>query len=150
MNAVQDAIVKEIEIKAPIDKVWDAITMPEHLGAWFGDSGATVDFRVGGEMALTWQEHGTGWAVIDAIEPKTRFVWRWARTSEKKPTPGDQTTVEFTLAESGDGTLLRVVESGFTSLAMDEATQAAARDENVGGWDWEIGELKDYVEADKV
>jgi uncharacterized protein YndB with AHSA1/START domain len=150
MNAVQDAIVKEIEIKAPIDKVWDAITMPEHLGAWFGDSGATVDLRVGGELSMTWKEHGTGWAVIDVIEPKTRFVWRWARSAEKKPTPGDQTTVEFTLQESGSGTLLRVVESGFTTLDMDETAQAAAREDNVGGWESETNELKDYVEAGKV
>ena len=147
MDTVQDQIVRDIEINAPITKVWQAVTQPEHLGTWFGDSGATVDFRVGGEMKLVWKEHGEALCLIEEIDEPYRFAWRWSIGSDDKPGIGNSTLIVFTLEEAGSVTKLRVVESGFTKLGIPAEDQAKHQADNTGGWHEEIAELKTYVES---
>jgi uncharacterized protein YndB with AHSA1/START domain len=145
MSTVQDQIIRDVEINAPIEKVWAAITQPEHLGAWFADSGATVDMRVGGDITLTWAEYPVQLGRIEAIEEPNRFAWWWSNI-DGSVAPGNATLVEFLLESSGSGTKLRVVESGFSKLAMTPEKQAERHGENTGGWLSEIDELKVYVE----
>ena len=56
----------------------------------------------------------------------------------RRPT-GPTTRVEFTLDDHPEGTRLRLVESGFASLA------AESRDRNSRGWDRELGDLVAYL-----
>ena len=143
-----DTIERETTIDAPVDRVWTLITEPEHLGRWFGDAGAEIDLRPGGAMLLRWSEYGEVHARVEAVEPPRRFAYRWAARNAE---PGDEldaansTRVEFTLSPQGDGTLLRVVETGFATLAIDEDARTKAHAGNVGGWQSEIGELADYA-----
>jgi hypothetical protein len=53
--------------------------------------------------------------------------------------------VEFTLEPAGDGTLLRVTETGFAQLPVDirEQTYESHRD----GWARELGELAEHLNA---
>jgi uncharacterized protein YndB with AHSA1/START domain len=145
MSAVQDQIVRDVEINAPIEKVWAAITQPEHLGTWFADTSATVDFRVGGDISLTWAEYPNQVARIEAIEEPNRFAWWWSNIDGSFAS-GNATLVEFLLESSGTITKLRVVESGFSKLDMTPEKQAERHAENTGGWQSEIDELKTYVE----
>ena len=100
---VPHEIAHEIVVAAPVDRVWAIITEPEHIQAWFAFDGATIDLRPGGELVMTWKEHGTYHARIERIEPPHRFAWRWARLPGEQPRPGDSTLVEFTLTPEGDG-----------------------------------------------
>ena len=71
-------------------------------------------------MVLRWAEHGASRGRVVAVEPPTRFAYRWAPFKDpggEEPVEGNSTLVEFTLQPEGDGTRLRVVESGFASLA---------------------------------
>ncbi len=54
-----DRIERDILINAPMARVWALITQAEHLGTWFGDAGAEIDLREGGELELRWEKHGT-------------------------------------------------------------------------------------------
>lgn len=141
-----EQIEREIHINAPAERVWAAITEAEHLGTWFGDAGATVDLRPGGEVTLTWAEHGTGYAVIEKLEPHSFFSWRWAGPAGGRPAPGNETLVEFTLSPSSAGTLLRVVESGFPALDLPSDESERYANGNVEGWRSELGELREYLE----
>jgi uncharacterized protein YndB with AHSA1/START domain len=141
-----EQISREILINAPAERVWAAVTEAEHLGTWFGDAGATVDLRPGGELTLTWEEHGTGYAVIEKVEPHTFFSWRWAGPRGGKPSPGNETRVEFTLTPSGSGTVLRVVESGFPALDLPDGEAEKYATGNVEGWHSELDELREYLE----
>ena len=76
---VTDQIERETVINAPVDPVWELITEAEHLGRWFGDAGAEIDLRPGGAMVLRWAEDGTSHGRVVAVEPRTRFSYRWAR-----------------------------------------------------------------------
>ena len=109
---VPDQIERETVIKAPVERVWELITEPEHLGRWFGDAGAEIDLRPGGAMVLRWTEYGTSRGRVVAVEPHTRFSYRWAPFKDpggEEPIEGNSTLVEFTLQAEGDATRLRVV-----------------------------------------
>jgi uncharacterized protein YndB with AHSA1/START domain len=144
----RDSIERETTIEAPVERVWELLTQASHVGRWFGDAGAEIDLREGGEMIVLWREHGSARARIEAVEPHTRFAYRWAPYKDPggdEPVEGNSTLVEFTLAPDGDGTRLRVVESGFAGLATSEEQRARNLASNTEGWAAELGELADYA-----
>jgi uncharacterized protein YndB with AHSA1/START domain len=140
-----DRIEREIVINAPQDRVWAALTEAEHVARWFGDA-AEVDLRPGGRMVFGWKEYGDHYARVERVEPPGFFSYRWGRASEAEPEAGNSTLVEFTLAPEGQGTRLRVVETGFAGLAASADEKDTAVRENIKGWRAELGELQDYVE----
>ena len=146
---VPDQIERDTIINAPVERVWALITEAEHLGRWFGDAGAEIDLRPGGAMDLRWSEYGTSRGRVVAVEPRTRFSYRWAPFREpggEEPVEGNSTLVEFTLQPDGDATRLRVVESGFASLATSAEQRAKNFNGNSEGWAHETGELREYAE----
>jgi uncharacterized protein YndB with AHSA1/START domain len=146
---VPDQIERETVINAPVERVWKLITEAEHLGRWFGDAGAEIDLRPGGAMVLRWAEHGTSHGEVVRVEAPSRFAFRWAPFKDpagEEPAEGNSTLVEFTLEADGDATRLRVVETGFASLAASDEQRAKNRESNTEGWRFEIGELSEYAE----
>jgi len=146
---VPDRIERETFIKAPIERVWALITEAQHLGRWFGDAGAEIDLRPGGAMVVRWAEHGASRGRVVAVEPHTRFSYRWAPFKDpggEEPDEGNSTLVEFTLRPEGDATRLRVVESDFASLATSEEQRARNHEGNTEGWEHETDELRAYAE----
>jgi uncharacterized protein YndB with AHSA1/START domain len=147
---MSDTIEREITIAAPVERVWDLITQPEHVGTWFGDAGAEIDLRPGGALTLRWEEYGTIHGRIERVEPMTLFSYRWAPYKDpggSEPVDGNSTLIEFMLSESGEGTRLRVVESGFSSLATTPARQEELRQGNAEGWGIELGHLEEHARA---
>lgn len=142
-------IERETVIAAPVERVWALLTEAEHIGRWFSDAGAEVDLRPGGGLVLRWSEHGTGRARIVDVEPHRRFSYRWAPIREhwgEEPTEGNSTLVEFTLAAEGDGTRLRVVESGFEALAATAEQRRRSFEDNTEGWEAQLGNVGRYAE----
>ena len=150
---VPDKIERETFIAAPVERVWALITEAEHLGRWFGDAGAEIDLRPGGAMVMRWDEHGTSRGRVVEVAPHTRFSYRWAPFKDPggdEPVEGNSTLVEFTLAPEGDGTRLRVVESGFAALDTSDEQRAENHKGNTAGWEYETGELRAYAEKVSV
>jgi uncharacterized protein YndB with AHSA1/START domain len=146
---VPDRIEREILIDAPLDVVWSVITEPEHVSAWFSDS-AAIDLRPGGELILTWEQHPSVHWRVETVEPPHFVSFRWLRALHEQPTgvappAGSSTLVEFSLAPEGEGTRLRVVESGFRQLLGSEEENAKDAEEHRHGWELELGELREYV-----
>ena len=139
---VPDSIERELILPVPPARVWTALTQADQLSAWFGTQ-ATVDLRPGGELVFTWDgstgPRGSGRGVIEAIEPPTRFVFRWQSVADHVP----MTRVEFTLEPHPEGTRLRLVESGFASLPPE--LRGRAHRDNTEGWQRELGELTQYL-----
>ena len=141
----RDRIEREIVIEAPRERVWAVLTQPEHIAQWFGDT-AEMDLRAGGKAAFGWTEHGRHEAVVERVDPPGFFSYRWARGTDTAPTAGEATLVEFTLSAHENGTLLRVVETGFDSLNLTDDERGEASEQNTQGWISELGELKEYAE----
>ncbi|HEY5267038.1 MAG TPA: SRPBCC family protein [Acidimicrobiales bacterium] len=147
-----DRIEREIAIEAPIERVWAALTQPASVSAWFCNGEAvTIDLRVGGVMTLDIGEHGYFKTAIVTLDPPNVFSYRWASAYPGElATEENSTLVEFSLTSTLEGTLLRVVESGFDSLDIPEDRVAHAGYENHSqGWPSVIGELAKYVVANK-
>ena len=146
---IPDQIERETVIDAPVERVWQLITEAEHLGRWFGDAGAEIDLRPGGAMVMRWSEHGTSHGRVVAVEPGSRFAYRWAPFTDpggEEPVDGNSTLVEFTLQAERDATRVRVVESGFSSLATSDEQRAKNLSGNTEGWKQETDELREYAE----
>jgi uncharacterized protein YndB with AHSA1/START domain len=142
-----NTIEREIEIAAPIERVWSLITQPEHLGTWFGDAGADIDLRPGGALEVRSQSH-TVTGQVAVVEPTSRFAFRWAQLdtpAEVELEDGNSTLVEFSLFSAGDRTRVRVVESGFDLLALPDENRAGLLKGHTEGWDIEVVELQTYA-----
>jgi uncharacterized protein YndB with AHSA1/START domain len=139
---MNDTIEREILIAAPIERVWDVVTRPEHIGRWFGDAGAEQD---GDVIRVRWEDNEAELRIVRSDAPHA-FAWRWDTNIKGI---GD-TLVEFTLSSEGDGTRVHVLESGFASLAATDAVREESREGNVRGWKSELGHLQRYTETGAV
>jgi uncharacterized protein YndB with AHSA1/START domain len=138
-----DRIERTISVAHPPEKVWAAITTAEGLGTWFGQK-ATVDLRVGGLAQLTWDGGFTAELRIERLDPPRVFAWTWAIVGLPEDDPR-RTYVEFTLEPDAAGTRLTMVETGFGQLPSD--LHSGAYGGNAEGWQRELGELVDYLNA---
>jgi len=141
---VPDSISREIGIGAPPEVVWGIITEARHLAGWFSDE-AEIDLRPGGAMLLSWHRHGAYRARIETVEPPHTFSFRWVLRAGEEPVPGGSTLVTMTLSPIDGGTLLRVVESGFSDLSWPEPERARYAGQNATGWITELDELRAYA-----
>ncbi|MCM2387729.1 SRPBCC family protein [Streptomyces albipurpureus] len=145
----RDRIEREISIAAPIERVWAVLTEPQHVGTWFGQGQPTpVDLRPGGTMLLDHGEQGQFPTTIVEVDPPHHFSYRWATAHPgEQAVDGNSTLVEFTLAPEGDGTRLRVVESGFASITIPEDRRSSASYEaHEGGWTEQTVNIRKYAE----
>lgn len=135
-----DRIEEQVRLRAPRARVWRALTHADELGAWFGANlaGATIapGAHVVGRITHPGYEHVTFDVTIEEMVPERRFAWRWhphALDPAVDYSAEPRTLVTFTLEDAPeDGTLLRVVESGFDAIPVER--RAAAFLGNGNGW----------------
>ena len=149
----EDSIEREIEIDAPIDRVWEVLTDPRHVATWFGTGEPIdIDLRPGGIMTLDHGEHGRYRTCFVEVAPPRVLSYRWAAGfPDQLPDVTNSTLVEFTLAPTATGTTLRVVESGFASFEMPADRERAAGFENHSeGWNDVLRRAADLAEGKVV
>jgi uncharacterized protein YndB with AHSA1/START domain len=144
-----DRIEKEIELRAPPARVWRAITTAKEFGTWFGadlDGEFVQGAIVRGNIIHPAYKHIKLEIQIERVSPERYFAYRWHPYANdptvdysREPT----TLVEFFLEESGDGTNLRIVESGFDQIPV--ARRAEAFRMNDGGWSGQIKNIARHV-----
>jgi uncharacterized protein YndB with AHSA1/START domain len=139
-----DRIERTIELAHPPGTVWAALTTAEGLGSWFGDAGASVELRPGGQATMTWTSGDSVSMRIERVEEPTVFGFTWPINGLPDDDPR-RTYVEFTLTPDGAGTRLTVVESGFAQLPEDDYRKAF--EGNTEGWANELGELVRHLDA---
>lgn len=126
-------IEREITIEAPVDVVWRTVTEPGQMSQWFADR---VDLVIepGGHGYMGFGDQG-GPVVVEAVEPPTRFSFRWNHPRDEEPAAGNSMLVEFTLASEGpERTRLRVTESGHELRDWPEAEKRRYADDHQEGW----------------
>ena len=97
--------------------MWPALTTAEGLSAWFGEQ-ATIDLRPGGAASMTFAGGMTVEMRVERVEEPKVFAYTW-RLPDLPDDDPRRTYVEFTLEPDGDGTVLRVDETGFAQLPVD-------------------------------
>ncbi|MFE2273706.1 SRPBCC domain-containing protein [Streptomyces lavendulae] len=143
---IQDRIERETLIEAPLERVWSLVTEP---GFWVAEPEqvAGTVAREGESVLAKNAKYGDFPVRVEKVEPPTYVAYRWASAFPGEELRGDNATlVEFTLTPEGDGTRLRVVESGFAALAGAEELRAKALEDNTGGWPQVLDAFKKRAE----
>lgn len=147
---MNDRIEKRIALKAPVSRVWRALTDHEQFGAWFQVK-LEAPFEPGkeavGQITHPGYEHVTWRAVVQRMEPERLFSLSWHPFAiEPKVDYSDepQTLIEFRLEPDGEGTLLTLTESGFENIPAHRRDEAFRMNE--GGWTQQMQNIRRYVE----
>jgi uncharacterized protein YndB with AHSA1/START domain len=155
-----DTITKHVTLRAPIERVWKAITDTQQFGTWFGcelDGPFVAGQHVTGcirptkvdaavaEMQKPYDGTRMEW-LVERIEPMRLFSFRWhpfAGNADVSAEP--MTLVEFELEAAGTSTKLTIRESGFDTIPLERRAKAFAA--NDGGWAKQTELIARYVEG---
>jgi uncharacterized protein YndB with AHSA1/START domain len=155
-----DRIEKKIVLRAPRQRVWEAISRPEQFGSWFGvvfDSPFEEGKRITGRIYPTTadveiaklQKPHEGLAIewfVERIEPMRIFSFRWhphAIDPKVDYSKEPATLIVFELEEVPEGTLLTISESGFDQIPLERRARAFAGNER--GWEMQTQLIKKYL-----
>jgi len=146
---MNDRIEKRIELKAPVSRVWRALTDHREFGRWFGVK-PERPFVAGqitrGPITHPGYEHLIWEVVVQKMEPERLFSFTWhpyaidPKMDYSAETP---TLVEFRLEKSASGTLLVVTESGFDNIPANRRLEAFRM--NDSGWTQQMKNIERHV-----
>ena len=145
ISADNDAIISEIDIAAPPERVFQALVDSEQVMQWWGQEGVyqcrefSADVRPGGH----WRSAGIGpdghrfeiTGEYLEVDPPRLLVHSWVASW----TGAAKTTVRWELERVSEGTVLRLCHSGLS------AHQGIG--ENYRGWPRMLGWIKALLEA---
>ena len=144
-----DRIEKRLELKAPVSRVWRALTDYREFGQWFRVKfdGPFVPGKVArGKLLYPGYEDVKFEVIVQKMEPESLFSYTWhpyatdPKVDYSKETP---TLVEFRLEKTPSGTLLSLTESGFDKIPSHRRPEAFRRNE--GGWTQQMKNIEAYV-----
>lgn len=147
---MSDTIKNQIELKAPLSKVWRALTDYKEFGEWFGVKlkGPFVEGKVSqGSLTYPGYEHIKLVVMVQKMEPEKLFSFSWhpyAIDPEKDYSKETPTQVEFKLEKTKKGTLLTMTESGFKKLPSDRRDKAFRMNEE--GWKIQMKNIEKHLE----
>lgn len=140
-------ILASVEIAAPAERVFRALTDPKELVRWWGAPEVyrteqwSVDLRVGGRWEV--RGHSADGTAFNAhglyrvIEPPTRLVLTW----EPSWFPEVRSTLSYQLEPVPGGTRVTLRHEGFVG-------HVEARKSHTAGWEQVLGWLAAYVDDD--
>ena len=148
---MSDRIEKTVELKAPVSRVWRALTDHEEFGAWFRVKldGPFVPGKVStGRITYPGYEHIQWHATVKEMKPEELFSFTWhpyGIDPKVDYSTEEPTLVEFRLKPKNGGTLLTVTESGFDRVPEHRRLEAFRM--NDGGWEIQMKNIEQHVAA---
>jgi|SRR6185312_5324082 len=167
-----DRIEKYVVLRAPVSRVWRALTDAKEFGRWFGiqlegafvagepirgtfaaaiDDAMILEAQKRAGLApskVKFPEPDSVFCTVERIEPERYFSFRWIPygiDAEIDPKNEPTTLVEFRLEPCAEGTALTIVESGFDRVPAHRRERALRM--NDGGWTAQAENVRKYVEA---
>jgi uncharacterized protein YndB with AHSA1/START domain len=150
---VSDTIERDIFIAAPVEKVWELVSVP---GWWINDGTLDLDSveRLADDRAVVHSSDAGDLLVerLAADAPRSAtFRWLVSGAEVRRPdAAADQflyTRVTFTLTAESGGTRLAVTERGFATATMEQTARRRAYADNSEGWEIELDAARAYLEA---
>ena len=144
-----DRIEKSIELKAPVSRVWRALTDHQEFGEWFEVKldGPFVPGKVSaGRVTYPGYEHIKFELVTQKLEPERFFAFSWhpyAIDPNVDYSNEPSTLVEFRLESKDKSTVLYLAESGFDALPKDRRFEAFRKNEE--GWTEQMQNIEEYL-----
>jgi len=147
IEADQYTVRRTIDIAAPVESVWSAVTDPAHISAWFGTT-VLDGSGVGAVGTMSWPDHGSIPLRVEEFDAPRLVSYRWSNDDAAGAYPEQldeevSTVFTFTLEPTDAGTRLSVVETGFDRTSDPAANMESHRD----GWDIELDKLIALLES---
>lgn len=148
----QDALVSEIHIAAPPERVFQALIDPKQVMRWWTSDECQIESfsleaRKGGRWSYETRSSGLTVNGVNKFhcdgevleyDPPRVISYTWIANWHDRP--AQRTAVRWELATSKGGTLVRVTHSGLAELPV-------ARKDYAGGWPGVLEGLKKFVES---
>ena len=147
----QDAIVSEIFIAAPPERVFQALVDAREVRQWWTSKQCPIesfalDARLGGRWSYDTSHSGLTVNGVSKFhcegevlefDPPRRLAYSWIANWHDQP--NRRTVVRWELFPSAKGTLVKMTHSGLAELPK-------ARGDYSGGWPGLVESLKNFVE----
>lgn len=142
-----DAVISEIEIAAPPERVFRALTDTKQALVWGTDESYQttewhIDPRLGGAWRFTAKERKSGKEYkhrgeVLEIDPPRLLAFTWL--ADFHEVPSQRTVVRWELTPTKTGTLVRVTHSGLAPLPDSRKSYAQ-------GWPGFVKAIKNFLE----
>ncbi len=133
MEAV--VIKRSIWINAPRERVWQAISVPEQIAAWFAPGITFKNENNIISILMDGQYVDVAW--VEVVEPPRQFTTRGL--------PDKLISTTYLLEEENGGTRFTVIESGLESLPAEDRAKHLEQDS--AGWELALANLNAYIEG---
>jgi uncharacterized protein YndB with AHSA1/START domain len=132
-----DVIRRQIVMPVSPERLWEALTDPDQIAAWFG---GRVDWELdeGGPVQFRGDDGSERSGRIQAVRPGRHLRFTWWPTGGSEGGPEGASEVSYVLQPDGDGTRLTVqerpVEPATTPQARADAAWSAWDSRLLGAW----------------
>jgi uncharacterized protein YndB with AHSA1/START domain len=131
-----------ISIKAPAEKVWEAITTPALIEKYLMGTQVTTDWQQGSAITYEGEYNGKSYhdkGVIKKIEPGKIFQSTyWSSMGGKEDKPENYNLVTYRLSGKDDKTVV--------TLTQDNVVSEEEKKHVTGNWKAVLKKLKEVVE----
>jgi uncharacterized protein YndB with AHSA1/START domain len=147
-----EMIERQVTLPAPRQDVWDALTEPDRVAAWFGGQ-VEWDLQPGGAARFHDEDGSERAGVIDTVATCQVLRFRWWPNGEGGP----ESEVTYTLEDVPDGTRLTVTEAPTESTESTDSTVSIVSTESparaqatacaVSGQAWDLRLIGMWLQA---
>jgi uncharacterized protein YndB with AHSA1/START domain len=148
---MNNRIEKKISLKAPISRVWQALTDYRQFGEWFRVK-LDAPFQPGkvarGTISHPGYEHVKWEMRVETMEPERLFAFTWhpyAIDPDVDYSHEPSTLIEFRLEPKDGGTLLTLTESGFDKIPAERRAEAFRMNDQ--GWSQQMTNIQGHVDG---
>lgn len=136
-------IQKEIEITAPAERIFLALTTSEEIPQYFPLQSVESEWKIGEEVLYKGEVNNipfTDFGVIEALAfPKTYSYRYWSDNHATERTEENHLTITYQLDPTSTGTLLRMTQNNIKSKDLYELMNSQV-------WDFLLTSLKNHIE----
>jgi|SRR5690606_1011028 len=136
---------KTFRLKAPVAKVWDALTKPELIKVYFYGTDTETDWKKGSPIYFRGSWEGVDYVdkgtILD-IKPQELIRYNyWSSMSGTEDIPENYAIITYELTPVADGTILTVTQDGILSKEKLEHSET--------NWTQVIEGLRKLVEGNQ-
>jgi uncharacterized protein YndB with AHSA1/START domain len=133
---------KTLSIKAPVSKVWEALTSPEWIKQYLFGTKVTSDWKAGSPIRFTgtWggKEYEDKGTILKFEKGKVFQYSYWSSFSSTPDIPENYAVLTFELSSHGDSTEL--------SLTQDNIASETELEHSGKNWEGVLGTMKKLIE----
>ena len=116
-----------VTLRAPVEKVWEALTNPEIVKKYFFGTTVESDWQVGSPITYTGEWEGkpyTEKGIILAVEPNKQLKSTYYTASNGPDIPENYNVITYDLRTEGASTTLQITQTNIKSEESAKHSEA--------------------------